>query len=212
MGNNRMMMLSSFKCLIRTFLPALFLLCCDVSQPPENRHPAGGGGAGLPVLENVRPAGQETPGRVAGSGKVFAWRDQIYIAQPLGWRKLSRGSDRYFAPSLSPDGKLVVFTGLSTGVHVARVVDGGEVFADEGTNPSWSPDGRFIAYDRTRDDGHVLTAGDIFIVSVGDWRKADLTGTADRIELRPVFYPDGSRLSFECDGAAFVADLVEVEP
>jgi len=205
-------MLSIFKWMTWTFLPVLFLLSCDGTLSPEDRHPAGGGGAGLPVIENVRPAGQETPGCPGGAGTVFAWKDQIYIAQPLGWRKLSRGTDRYFAPSLSPDGKLVVFTGLSTGIHVARVVDGGEVFADEGTNPSWSPDGRFIAYDRTRDDGHVLTAGDIFIVSVGDWRVADLTGTADRIELRPVFSPDGRRLSFERDGAAFVADLVEGVP
>jgi len=202
----------SSKGLPRTILPLLFLLSCEGGPLPENRHPAGGGGAGLPALENVRPAGQETPELAQGSGKVFAWKDRIYIAQPLGWRKLSRGTDRYFAPSLSPDGKLVVFTGLSTGIHVARIVDGVEVFADEGTNPAWSPDGRFIAYERTRDDGHVLTAGDIFIVSVGDWRKADLTGTADRIELRPFFSPDGRRLSFECDGASFVADLVEAKP
>jgi hypothetical protein len=205
-------MVSPSGCRYVSFLSVLFLFSCDGNLSPEDRHPAGGGGAGLPVIENVRPAGRETPGCPGGAGKVFTWKDQIYIAQPFGWRKLSRGTDRYFAPSLSPDGKLVVFTGLSTGIHVARVVDGGEVFADEGTNPSWSPDGRFIAYDRTRDDGHVLTAGDVFIVSVGDWRKADLTGTADRIELRPVFSPGGRRISFECDGVTFVADLVEVVP
>ena len=165
--------------------------------------------AAFPVLGTVTQGEHAwaRPSEPAAGPEVFTHRDQVYIKQPMSWRKLSREGDRYFGPELSPDGKFVLFTGLSTGVHVVRVVDGREMFRDEGTSPSWSPDGRHIVYEKTVDNGHEILESDIHMASVDGSLCVNLTATANRIERKPLFSPDGNKISFEFNGMTYIADL-----
>ncbi|MFH1436094.1 MAG: hypothetical protein ABIJ56_10295 [Pseudomonadota bacterium] len=194
---------------IAALLAVIFFSGCQGSSEQKASEHA----AVFPVLGTVTQQEHAwgRPSAPAGSPEVFTHRDQIYAKQPLSWRKLSRGPDKFFGPELSPDGKFVLFTGLSTGVHVVRVVDGREMLRDEGTSPSWSPDSRTIAYEKTVDDGHEILESDIYMASVDGTLTVNLTATANRIERKPVFSPDGKKISFELNGMTYIANLEWVE-
>ena len=66
---------------------------------------------------------------------------------------LTRGEDRFFDPQLAPDGRSVAFVGLATGVHVVELDSGRVRHAGPGTRPTWTPDSRWVIYERTEDDG-----------------------------------------------------------
>ena len=61
-------------------------------------------------------------------------------------------------------------------------------------NPSWSPDDRWIAYERNRTDGADL----MLVPPLGgpERRIADLSGIVDRNQDRPAWSPDGKWLAF----------------
>ena len=190
---------------IVTLLAVLFFSRCQGS--PERK--ATEHTAVFPVLGTVTQQEHAwgRPSAPAGSPEVFTYRDQVYIKQTLSWRKLSRGGNKYFGPALSPDGIFVLFTGLSTGVHVVRVVDGREMLHRDGTHPSWSPDSRHIVYEKTVDDGHIILESDIYMASVDGTMCVNLTPTANRTERKPVFSPDGKKISFEFNGMTYIAHL-----
>jgi len=172
-------------------------------------------GGGVPLLVNARmvdaaPA-PAAPSRAAGGG-LFVYRDQVYAKGPLAPMRLSWGDDRFFAPALSPDRRLALFTGLATGVHVVRVVDAFEVLRVEGTEPAWMPGAASILFERTEDDGHAITAGDLFLASIGDGAVFNLTRTPGIVERRPRPSPDGKAVYFEAGGARYRADLAWREP
>jgi N-acetylmuramoyl-L-alanine amidase len=136
--------------------------------------------------------------------------DQIWLRGPDGERRISLGADRYFAPQLAPDGRHVVYNGLSEGLLVFRIADGRTFALGSGNHPAFSGDGRLLAFDRTGDDGHRLTAGELLLTDLqsGDLRTAPLTSTADRIEQYPSLSGDGGTVAFSAGGRIFTAELV----
>jgi len=102
----------------------------------------------------------------------------------------------YYAPRLSPDGKLLAF---SEGVRDIAVYDGERdrtirlTFTSQAANvfPVWAPDGKHIVFRSQSAAGFSL-----------QWVRADGAGGAQRLmeskfELRPYsFSPDGKRLAF----------------
>jgi outer membrane protein assembly factor BamB len=101
----------------------------------------------------VEPAGVVAVPTAGSAGKlVFQTRNggDIYVidANGTGLRKLTTG----FEPALSPDGTQVAFTRFSTPMGLYLIdVDGKNerlVFgANRARSPSWSPDGRSIAFE-----------------------------------------------------------------
>ncbi|AAV88789.1 Tol-Pal envelope complex beta propeller repeat protein TolB [Zymomonas mobilis subsp. mobilis ZM4 = ATCC 31821] len=110
---------------------------------------------------------------------------QIYIMNADGsnQNRISFGSGRYATPVWSPRGDLIAFTKLGGGFHVGVMkTDGsGEQILTNGwqdEGPSWSPNGRVIAFFRTaRNSGHTEL-----------W-SVDLTGVNERHIPTPL---DGS--------------------
>lgn len=113
----------------------------------------------------------------------------------------------YFSPQTSPVGDAVAAPGLSGHLYVADMAGGGPIDLGIGQNPTWSPDGHYLIYEVTTDDGHDITGSDLWIASRdGRWKK-QLTSTGDR-ERYPSWSPDGRMIIYEIDGKIYYA-LVE---
>jgi Tol biopolymer transport system component len=110
-------------------------------------------------------------------------------------------------------GKRFVFPAISSGQPVLRIVDVDRgrtereiklPDVDEVLNPTWSPDGRFIAFSALIGGFNDLYAYDL---TAGSIRR--LTSDAFT-ELDPAYSPDGRQLAFSTD--RFTTNLQSIEP
>lgn len=156
-------------------------------------------------------------GRTVGSHEIHfgVWPvqrdDQIWLQTPSAEIPIARASDRYYAPQLSPDGRHLVYNGLSTGLYLYRFADGATFALGSGNHPSFSADGNWLTFDRTTDDGHQLTGGEIMLVDLRPThpqpRLSPLTSTPDRIEQFPSLSADGRSIAYSAEGTIFVATI-----
>lgn len=120
------------------------------------------------------------------------------------------GESGYFSPQTSPQGDTVAANGLSGKLYVADLAGGSPVDLGMGQNPAWSPDGGYLVYEVVKEDGHDITACDLWIASRdGKW-KQQLTNT-DGKERYPSFSPDGRTLIYELDGKIYYAPIEQQE-
>ncbi|MBI5367441.1 MAG: PD40 domain-containing protein [Planctomycetes bacterium] len=143
------------------------------------------------------------------AGYVFQRDDQIFFAQGGAVRQLTTGGDRFFAPVLSPDRTQVAYEGLTRGIFLAEVASGERVALGPGNNPSWSPRGDAVLFDRTADDGHAVTRGDLAWAAHRPERPEPPTSLTDGagVRQRPAWSPDGTQIAYEEDGDVFVAPV-----
>ena len=156
------------------------------------------------------------PGRFAGisrdGARVFVaqgtWTEVKLLLTDLDGsnpKQLTDGSSVIWSPKLSPDGKLIAFTGRDANriQHIYIMdADGSNrrqlthVDSAEGEAqcPAWSPDGKRIAIQTSRKD-HM---GSVWIVDYpsGAARKLAAHEATFEDEL-PVWFPDGKRLAFQ---------------
>lgn len=161
-----------------------------------------------------RPLVRELDGTVRGyrptAELAFARDDRVWVTTPTGALRSVGTGDRFFSPVVSPDGARIAFLGLATGVWVYERATARLVHLGPGTAPAWSPEGRRLIFERTEDDGHAITASELFLwdAAGGGARVTRLTATDRRIERRPSFSPDGRMIAFDDDaGAIWVAPL-----
>ncbi len=138
--------------------------------------------------------------------RAFAHGDRVYVRTDDGIVPVGTG-DRFFGPTVSPNGARVAFVGLATGVYVYDVATGAVEHLGPGTAPAWSPDSTALAFERTDDDGHAIVGSDIWVWRAGNG-AAPLMATARRTERRPSWSPDGARLAFDDDrGSVYVVSV-----
>ncbi|MDH6108486.1 Tol biopolymer transport system component [Kitasatospora sp. MAP12-15] len=128
-------------------------------------------------------------------------------------------------PAFSPDGKLIAFTRtspggvagasgpgriviaqVSTGAIVGTVEPPADQPAASEAEPSWSPDGRSIAFTRTEvvngngGNKHVWTVPADALDQQSDLSLTACPGACDVIDDSPVFSPDGRSIAFNRKG------------
>jgi Tol biopolymer transport system component len=136
--------------------------------------------------------------------------DRIWVRRLDGTLVSPGAGDRFFAPVVSPDGARVVFSGLATGLWIFDRKSGALTRAGAGTQPSWSPDGRRLIFERTEDDGHDILASDLWLFDAETHALARLTSTEGVVERRPAFSPDGLSVAFDDDRGTIWTARLEV--
>lgn len=167
--------------------------------PPRGEKPA----------REVAPADGAVRMLTDWSEPVRAHRDDIHLRQPGGDLRLTQGEDQFFDPVLSPDGTRVAFVGLATGIHLLEIAGGELTHLGPGTRPTWTPDGRWILFERTRDDGQQMISAQLMAHGVERGETLALTD-GSRLDRHPAVSPDGTRVAFVRDGDLWVATLTEV--
>lgn len=169
-------------------------------------------GSGLKRLTDGSAAGTLGPAFSPDSKKVafFSPRTNafdIYTVNTgdLGVNRVTYNPFSSSDPDFSPDGSKIVFAGARPSQDVGRIefgiwimnADGsGEArlttdFATTAAHPTFSPDGRKIAFDAERDG-----KTEIYIMNPDGTGLAQLTND-DKRDRNPAFSPDGTRIAFE---------------
>lgn len=131
---------------------------------------------------------------------------KLYIIDAEGNKSVLNDAPS-FNPVISPDGKMVAFD-EGDDITVMNLDGTGKKKVAEGFNPSWASNSQLV-YEKTTDDGHVYTAGELCIVDIntGAWKM--ITSTNNRIEMNPCVSPDGTKLVFTdfMTGQLYTAEL-----
>lgn len=110
------------------------------------------------------------------------------------------------SPSWAPDGKRIIFSGLSVSgykdIYIFDTNDNALIkltndFYDD-NDPSWSPDGNFITFSSDRTDYGREGASNIFLMNINSGEIYYLT-YGNQNDQSPVFSPDGQYLTYSSD-------------
>jgi Tol biopolymer transport system component len=109
----------------------------------------------------------------------------------------------------SPDGSKVAFE-IMAGNLFAMNADGGDrVDLGRGNRPQWSPDGNWIVFQRSEDDGHEFTSSDLYAVRSDGSNVVRLTTSSEALEMNPSWSPDGRFIAFDDRGAIYLLPVTQ---
>lgn len=143
---------------------------------------------------------------VASNVSFICDSENLFVVDAQG-NKTKINDQPSFCPALSPDGSQVVFNQMDD--IVLMNIDGtGKRVLTRGFNPTWV-NGTQIVFERTTDDGHEYTTGDLYIMNLNGGAVKALTNSSSLIEMNPSVSPDGNKLIFTSftDGQIYSADL-----
>ncbi len=172
----------------------------DMPAPPSVR------GASIAIAD---PAGEALLVDGSNDSVPFVQNERLVLAG-------ADGATELFA---DPQGRPLLNVVASLTGRVAFEIVGGDLMSinldgsglvshGKGEQPAWSPDGQWLAFVRTTDDGHQMLTSDIWIDAPAGGQTTLLSETADRLELRPTWGPGGRSLLYhELDRG-----LIEVLP
>ncbi|MFC2108789.1 TolB family protein [Candidatus Bipolaricaulota bacterium] len=112
--------------------------------------------------------------------------------------EVSRGREACGGEALSPCGRYVAYvSGDTNGIIIADLLTGREADVGEGSSVAWSPDGKHLLYQVTRDDGHYITGSDLFVIQPDGRNRQQLTFDPRIVYHNPAWSPNG--LFIVCD-------------
>ncbi len=117
--------------------------------------------------------------------------------------------DHIYSYAISPDESNVVYSTAGQNLWLANVNGEDRISLGRGSAPSWSPDGQWITFMLTFDDGHSITASDIYVINISGDSRTNLTETPDFHEMNPQWSPDGAWIVYDTDqlGQLFVQQV-----
>lgn len=109
----------------------------------------------------------------------------------------------------APQKTKVAFEILGGNMYVMNVDGTGLVDLGEGHRPQWSPDGEYLVYMITQDNGHQIQDSELYVIRGDGREKNQLTFTNDKIEMNPSWSSDGNKIAFDVmnDGAIYVLEI-----
>jgi Tol biopolymer transport system component len=141
--------------------------------------------------ESAQSVGLQEPATYIEDQKIALVKDgEKAILAPFG-------DGNYIWSSLSPDKTRLLFTFAGSGTFIADL--SGSIISELGIAraPKWSPDGKWVVYMVDEDDGHVITASDIWVASSDGQKKFQLTKTTDIKEMYPAWSPSMDKIAFD---------------
>ena len=105
----------------------------------------------------------------------------------------------YLDPVISPDGKKVAFEIIGGNMQVYDLTTFQLSDLGQGNRPKWSPNGKWLVYEITKDDGHTVTSSDLFMIRPQGTDKRRLTNTPNVHEMRASFFKNGSSIIYDTD-------------
>lgn len=163
-------------------------------------------GATIAAFAALVPAAS---GKSGGKDIITNSNNELWVVDENGERKKLldiEDESGYISPQTAPTGDKVAAPGLSGNLYIADLSGKDPVRLGPGQNPSWSPDGKYLIYEITSDNGHDFTGSEIWIASAnGSWKK-QLTSTPD-IERYPTWSSDGRFIAYEIDGKIYYAPV-----
>jgi Tol biopolymer transport system component len=115
---------------------------------------------------------------------------------------------RFFNPVWSPTELVAVVNELGGPFYLLDIIAGTLTPLDDGNHYSWSPNGQRIVYDITQDDGHYITAADLYIINPDGTGRTALTSTQAELEMYPTWSATDRIACSQPDGGLFVAKIV----
>lgn len=112
----------------------------------------------------------------------------------------------------APDAKKYVFETADGNMYVIHADGGNLLNLGLGDSPAWSPDGKYIVYSITKDDGHDFTESDLYIISTDGRIKQNIT-KSERLEMHPDWSPDGKAIVYDDyrDGILYILSIGEIK-
>jgi hypothetical protein len=144
----------------------------------------------------------------AGKGVFVDPDNQVWVVDEKGNKKklIDVASEHgYFNPVESADGKYAV-SGLSGNLYVADPNGGDAVDLGMGSDATWSPDGSFLIFQRSTDDGHNITSSDLWYCNADGTGMTQLTN-GEGNATSPSLSPDGKSVAYVIDGVVYVAPV-----
>ncbi|HDP67547.1 MAG TPA: hypothetical protein ENN20_03475 [Candidatus Marinimicrobia bacterium] len=120
-------------------------------------------------------------------------------------------SRNYIWFSLSPDNTKMVFTVVGGDTYVTDIAGNILKVIEKANAPQWSPDGKWILFMVDEDDGHVITASEIWAYHLEKNRKIQITATEDIHEMYPVWSPRRDQIAYHTDDGKIMIASVRVE-
>ncbi|TKJ41166.1 hypothetical protein CEE37_05730 [candidate division LCP-89 bacterium B3_LCP] len=146
----------------------------------------------------------------AAEGWVFQDGDVIYrLREGKPVERISPDGLQCCMPAISPDGLFLTYEILGRGLVATNLATREAQFLGAGNNVCWSNDGSAFLFDRTDDDGHRLTRGEIYLVKRDGYVAINITENTDLIAIHPAISPDGKFVAFEADGRIWMGELTE---
>ncbi len=133
-----------------------------------------------------------------GTGAAFLLAESGAVAASgAGERPLAPlGGTRLLNLTPSPDRQRLAFEAMGGNLYVAGADGSGLTDLGPGYRPTWSPDGQWVAFMRTTDDGHQMLSADLWAARADGSALVQLTD-ASGLEMNPSWSPDGARIAFD---------------
>jgi len=105
---------------------------------------------------------------------------------------------------LSPEKSHIAFEVSGAQLYVVNIDGAGLVELGRGERPQWSPDGQWLTYMVTEDDGQRILSSDIYAIKRDGTGRVSLTQTTDRLEMNPAWSPDGRLIACDTRGEGII--------
>ena len=106
-------------------------------------------------------------------------------------------------PVISPNRQKFIYSKWDQ-LYLFNFEDNTDIFIGDGHRPSWSPDGSKIVYQKSKDDGHITTESDLYIMDFINMQNKQLTNTIEIFEVNPSWSPDGKEILFNDENSGII--------